>query len=87
MQMREKLLAGGLAAVVAIGFVPTLWSWYIEPVVVADSARKNAQTLRNDREYKQLQVLAKQKQLTEWKGRSLSPQADRGGHAVSAMAD
>lgn len=73
MQMREKLLAGGLAAVVAIGFVPTLWSWYIEPVVVAESARKNAETLRNDRDYKQLQVIAKQKQLKEWKGRSLSP--------------
>ena len=73
MQMREKLLASGLAAVVAIAFAPTLWSWFIEPVVIAESARKNAETLRNDREYKQLQVFAKQKQLKEWKGRSLSP--------------
>lgn len=73
MQMREKLLAGGLAAAIAIYFVPKMWSWYIEPVEIAEAARKSAQALRDDREYKQLQVFTKQKQLKEWKGRSLSP--------------
>ncbi len=73
MQMREKLLAGGLAAAIAIYFLPKVWSWYIEPVEIAEAARKTAQSLRDDREYKQLQVFAKQKQLKEWKGRSLSP--------------
>ncbi len=73
MQMREKLLAGGLAAAVAVGFIPKMWSWFIEPVELAEAARKSTQTLRNDRETKQLQVIAKQKQLKEWRGRSLSP--------------
>lgn len=73
MQTREKLLAGGFAAVIAIYFIPKIWSWFIEPVVLAENARNSAQAKLDDRVTKQLQVIAKQKRLTDWKGRSLSP--------------
>jgi hypothetical protein len=73
MQLREKILAGGFAAVLAFYFVPKVWSWFIEPVEQAENALKSAKTLFDDREFQQLRVLAKQRQLKEWKGRSLSP--------------
>jgi hypothetical protein len=73
MQLREKILAGGFAAVLAFYFVPKVWSWFIEPVELAESALKSAKSVYQDREFQQLQVLAKQRQLKDWKGRSLSP--------------
>ena len=50
MQLREKLLATGFAAVIAIYFVPKMWSWFIDPVASAEAARKSAQTLHDGRE-------------------------------------
>lgn len=73
MQMREKVLAGGLAAAVAFYFVPVVWEWFVAPVEDAERALASAKKIHDDREYEQLSIFAKQKQLREWKGRSLSP--------------
>ncbi|MFM9966662.1 MAG: putative Ig domain-containing protein [Planctomycetaceae bacterium] len=73
MQMREKLLASGLAAVVGIFSVPKVWSWFIDPVAVAEANRNSAQKQHDDRSFQKLQVGAKKTRLQQWQGRSLSP--------------
>lgn len=73
MQMREKILAGGLAAAVAFYFVPMVWEWFMDPVVNAETTLASAKKIHDDRDYERLSIFAKQKLLKEWKGRSLSP--------------
>ena len=73
MQMREKVLAGGLAAAVAFYFVPVVWEWFVTPVQDAERNLEAATKTYSDREFEQRNIEAKQKLLDEWKGRSLSP--------------
>lgn len=73
MQMREKVLAGGLAAVVAFYFVPVVWEWFVTPVQDAQRTLDAATKIHTDRKLEQQNIVAKQKLLKEWKGRSLSP--------------
>lgn len=73
MQMREKILAGGLAAAVAFYFVPKVWEWFVDPVANAEATLASAKKIHDDRDYERLSIFAKQKQLKEWKSRSLSP--------------
>lgn len=73
MQMREKVLTGGLAAVVAFYFVPVVWEWFVTPVEDAERTLAAAKKIHDDRDYERLSILTKQKQFKEWKGRSLSP--------------
>lgn len=73
MQLREKQMASGLAAALAIYCVPMVWEWFIAPVEDAERNLAAAVKVHGDREYEQLNLLAKQKLLKEWKGRSLSP--------------
>lgn len=73
MQMRERILAGGLAAAVAIYFVPKVWEWFVDPVANAEATLASAKKIHDDRDYERLSIFAKQKQLKEWKSRSLSP--------------
>lgn len=73
MQMRERILASGLAAVVGVFFVPKVWSWFNEPVALAEINRNIAQKQHEDRSFQKLQVGAKKTRLEQWKSRSLSP--------------
>ena len=73
MQLREKVLAGGLTAVVAFYFVPVVWEWFVTPVEDAERTLAAAKKIHDDRDYERLSVFTKQKLLKEWKGRSLSP--------------
>lgn len=73
MQLREKVLAGGLGAVVAFYFVPVVWEWFVSPVEDAERTLAAAKKIHDDRDYERLGIFTKQKQLKEWKGRSLSP--------------
>ena len=73
MQMREKVLASGLAAVVGFYFVPIVWEWFVAPVEDAERTLASAKKIHDDRDYERLSIFTKQKLLKEWKGRSLSP--------------
>ena len=73
MQMREKVLASGLAAVVGFYFVPIVWEWFVAPVEDAERTLASAKKTHDDRDYERLSIFTKQKLLKEWKGRSLSP--------------
>ena len=73
MQLREKVLASGLTAVVAFYFVPMVWEWFVTPVEDAERTLAAAKKIHDDRDYERLSVFTKQKLLKEWKGRSLSP--------------
>ena len=73
MQQREKILAGGFAAVMAVVAVPMVWDWFITPIDDADRTLAAAAKFHEDRDIEQLSIYAKQKLLKEWKGRSLSP--------------
>ncbi len=73
MQLREKVLAGGLTAVVAFYFVPMVWEWFVTPVDDAERTLAAAKKFHNDRKDEQLRIFANQRQLKDWKGRSLSP--------------
>ena len=76
MQMREKVLAGGLSAAVAFYFLPLVWDWFVAPVQDAERNLASAKKLHDDRDLEQSNVLKKQKLLKEWKGRSLSPKKE-----------
>lgn len=76
MQMREKILAGGLAAAVAFYFVPQVWEWFVAPVEEAERNLASAKKIHDDRGLEQLGVFRKQKLLKEWKSRSLSPKKE-----------
>ncbi|MBM3971827.1 MAG: cadherin repeat domain-containing protein [Planctomycetes bacterium] len=73
MQMREKVLAGGLVSAVAFYFLPVVWDWFVAPVDDAERTLAVAEKIHDDRDYERLRVLTKQRLLKEWKGRSLSP--------------
>ncbi|TXT35427.1 MAG: Ig family protein, partial [Planctomycetota bacterium] len=76
MQMREKILAGGLAAAVGFYFVPMVWDWFVAPVEEAERTLASAEKIHNDRKNDEISVFAKQRLLKEWKGRSLSPKKE-----------
>lgn len=73
MQLREKVLASGLGVVVAFYFVPVVWEWFVTPVEDAERTLAAAEKIHNDRKDEQLRIFANQRQLKDWKGRSLSP--------------
>ena len=73
MQLREKVLAGGLTAAVAFYFVPMVWEWFVTPVEDAERTLAAAKKVHDDRDDERSSIFTKQRLLKEWKGRSLSP--------------
>ena len=73
MQMREKVLTGGLTAVVAFYFVPVVWEWFVTPVDDAMRTLAAAKKFHNVRKDEKQSIVDKHDLLEEWKGRSLSP--------------
>ncbi len=73
MQLREKVLAGGLLVAVVFYFGPTVWEGFIAPIQDAERTLESATKIHGDRKLEKQNIEAKQKLFSEWKGRSLSP--------------
>lgn len=74
MQRREQILAVALAGALGVFYVvPKVWSWFNGPVEELRSQLEVEAGRRAKKDLDLTQTLAKQRQLKDWKSRSLSP--------------